>query len=73
MSQRYEIKQRIIGFNRRGLAIALMLCKDKPYFYYSNEGFVMNRFKTRTAALKAWNFDNSVESDGQWSSLIPGI
>ena len=65
---KHKIIKKIKDSNKRGLAIFLTDSVTTPYFYASNEGFVMNLFHTKKEALKRWNFDNSNKSNGQWSN-----
>ena len=69
---RYMILKHETGLNRRGMRISKVNHTETPYFY-NGDGFVMSRYKTLKAALKQWKSDNSKESDGQWTSVIPNL
>ena len=69
---RHMILKHETKLNRRGLMVSKTDCKETPYFYHGG-GFVMSRFKSLSQAMKQFNFDNSKDSDGRWTSIIPSI
>lgn len=73
MDRRCQIIEHITKYNRRGMRITKTDHPETPYFYHDNNGFVMERYKTKSAALRQWNYDNSKASDGRWANIIPGL
>ena len=70
---RYSIIKRMKPSNKRGMLISKTNHSKTPYFYHSEDGFIMERYSTLKQALARWNFDNSKKADGQWASILPTL
>lgn len=70
---KYSIIGRVKSSNKRGMLISKTNNPDLPYFYHSEDGFVMEKYSTLKQALVRWNFDNSEKADGQWASTLPTL
>jgi len=70
---RYLIVERMRSPNKRGMLISKTNHPKTPYFYHSEDGFIMERYSTLKRALVRWNFDDSKKADGQWASILPTL
>lgn len=70
---KYSIIKKMKSPNKRGMLITKTSHPDLPYFYHSEDGFVMEKYSTLKQALARWNFDNSEKADGQWASILPTL